>query len=158
MDERFSEKPCGCLSMTEDQMITDVSETLLHLLGYDRFGLCGSLFESILTRSSRLFFQMHYSPLMKLKNRVEGMYLILRTADGKDVPAILHSIRQESAGQWIHECVFYRPRPKLHYQVVTSEKHIDAAPTDKQSTKVLLDKSEIKQRSKDLACSASTPG
>jgi sigma-B regulation protein RsbU (phosphoserine phosphatase) len=105
MDERMNGALSGCLSMDEDHTILAVSQTLLDLLGYDLDGLRGCQFESILIRSSRIFFQIYFFPLIKLNGKIEEMHLSLKSANGIDVPVLLSAVRRECEGRFVHECV-----------------------------------------------------
>jgi phosphoserine phosphatase RsbU/P len=129
MDERLNHAPCGYLSLTEDHNILAVNQTLLSLLGYDREALSGCRFESILTRSSRIFYQIYFFPLIRLNGKVEEMYLTLRAADGLNVPVLLNAVRREQNGVFFHECVLLALRRRLEYeeQIAKSEKAAEKA-------------------------------
>ncbi|WP_020620568.1 hypothetical protein [Paenibacillus daejeonensis] len=100
MDVEFN----ALLYLTEDHIILDADDTLLSLLGYDHKGLCGCQFESILTPASSLFIVLHFQPLMKMQGSVRQMSLILKTANGQDIPVFLHADRQVREGQVMYLC------------------------------------------------------
>lgn len=124
MDERLNHAPCGYLSLTEDHTILTVNDTLLTLLGYERDVLTGCRFESLMTRSSRIFYQIYFFPLMKLNGSIEEMYLTLRSVEGIDVPILLNAVRRELHGIFVHECILLALRRRIEYeeQIVKAEK------------------------------------
>ncbi|MNS21939.1 Phosphoserine phosphatase RsbP [compost metagenome] len=145
MDERLNHAPCGYLSLSEDNTILTVNETLLQLLGFDLQGLRDCHIESILTRPSRILFQLYFMPLIKLNGKIEEMFLILQSASGAEVPVLLSAVRREQDGSPVHDCILMVMRRRMEYeeQIYVAEqaakkageelKRLEAALTKKQN-------------------------
>jgi sigma-B regulation protein RsbU (phosphoserine phosphatase) len=71
VDELLNTAPCGFLSFADDGTITTVNATLLGMLGYERDELTGRGIETILTIGSRIFYQTHFFPLVRLHGSAE---------------------------------------------------------------------------------------
>ncbi|GIP40427.1 hypothetical protein J31TS4_37070 [Paenibacillus sp. J31TS4] len=104
MDQRREPNLYGYLTLAEDHTILEVNETFLNLLGYDSQGLIGSNFESILTRPSRIYYQLHFPPSIKLNRKMNGMYLTIRSIRGDAVPFLLSAVCRQSSGQLVIDC------------------------------------------------------
>ncbi|RUT33427.1 serine/threonine protein phosphatase [Paenibacillus zeisoli] len=116
MDERLDLAPCGYLSLSEDHTILTVNKTLLQLLGFDLQGLRDCHIESILTRSSRILFQLYFMPLIKLNGKIEEMFLVLQSASGTEVPVLLSAVRREENGATVHDCILMIMRRRMEYE------------------------------------------
>ncbi len=95
MDDLLNTAPCGFLSFTDDGRIVLVNDTLLGLLGYGRDELLGRHVESLLPVASRIFYQTHLFPLLKLHDRVEEVYFSLRSRGGTEIPVLANAARHE---------------------------------------------------------------
>ncbi len=83
--------PCYLLSFSDNGLITKVNQQLLQDLGYSRDELVGrEKFEFLLTVGSRIFFQTHFYPLVKMQKEVSEIFLALRTKDGNQLPVLLN--------------------------------------------------------------------
>lgn len=77
---------------------------LLNHLGYSPSDLQAKL-EAILPIASRIFYQTHLFPLLKLQGKVEEIYLSLKTKEDKEIPVLLFGNRILTEGQWLNICV-----------------------------------------------------
>src|SRR3954466_13821756 len=90
--------PCGFLTFDADGTVVDANTALLEMLGAQREEVIGRPFESLLTVSSRIFYQTHLFPLLKLQSSVEELFLTMRCKDGNDVAALTNVARREEGG------------------------------------------------------------
>jgi PAS domain S-box-containing protein len=116
MDDLLNTAPCGFLSFADDGMILMVNATLAALLGHDRDELQGRHIESILPIASRIFYQTHFFPLLKMHGKVEELYLSLRSKSGDDVPVLVNAVRRERAGTVVNDCVFVPMHQRNRYE------------------------------------------
>jgi PAS domain S-box-containing protein len=100
--------PCGFVSFDDAGIVRMVNTTLLEMLGLTRAELVGHHVERILNVGSRIFYQTHFFPLLKLHGHAEEVFLLLRGRTGDDVGAIVNAVRRERGGQWITDCVLLR--------------------------------------------------
>jgi PAS domain S-box-containing protein len=116
MDDLLNTAPCGFLSFTDDGRVVLVNDTLLALLGYGRGELVGRHVESLLPVASRIFYQTHLFPLLRLHDRVEEVYLSLRAKDGTDLPVLVNAARAEREGVVVNDCVLMHMRQRNQYE------------------------------------------
>ena len=100
--------PCGFISFDDNGSVKVVNTTLLGMLGYTREEIVGRHVETILNVGSRIFYQTHLFPLLKLHGRAEELFLLLRPKSGEDIGAIVNAVRRERYGAWVSDCVLLR--------------------------------------------------
>jgi PAS domain S-box-containing protein len=116
MDELLNNAPCGFLVFADDGKIVEVNATLLNLLGYERDELCRLHIEKIFSVAGRIFYQTHFFPLLKLKNKVEEIYLSLRSKSDLDIPVLVNAVRRERDGQVFNDCILMPMRQRNQYE------------------------------------------
>lgn len=117
MAEPFDRAPCGLLSFGSDGVIRHANSALLEMLGASRETLVGQPFESLLTVSSRIFFQTHFFPLLKLQSTVEEIFLTFRRASGEgDVAALVNAVAREEDGEVRYDCALMRLRERRKWE------------------------------------------
>jgi PAS domain S-box-containing protein len=99
MDELLNNAPCGFLVFADDGSIIEANATLIDLLGYERGELLKLHIEKIFSVAGRIFYQTHFFPLLKLKGKVEEIYLDLRSKTGESVPVLVNAARHEREGK-----------------------------------------------------------
>jgi PAS domain S-box-containing protein len=108
--------PCGFVSFGDDGRIRHVNTTLLDRLGYTREALAGRHFETLLGVGSRIFYQTHFFPLLRLHGHAEEIFLLLRTRDGEDVGMLCNALRRERDGAEVTDCVFLEVRERQKFE------------------------------------------
>lgn len=116
MDEILNVAPCGFLSCTDDGTIVLVNTTLLKLLSQELEDLEGKNITSILPIASRIFYQTHFFPLLKVQGRVEEVYFSLRSKQGQDIPMLINAVRQERSGIIVNNCIFIPINQRIQYE------------------------------------------
>lgn len=76
------------------------------MLGRSRADVVGTQFETHLTVSSRIFYQTHFFPLLRLEGGAAEIFLSLRKHDGGALAALVNAVRRERAGVLTNECIF----------------------------------------------------
>jgi sigma-B regulation protein RsbU (phosphoserine phosphatase) len=129
MDDLLDTGPCGFLTLRDDGSIEAVNATLLTWLGQSREGLLDHHVDAVLPVASRIFFQTHIFPLLKLQGRAEEIYLSLRSADGTQQPVLLNAVRRERTGQHLSDCVVVpmRQRHKFEEEILQSRRMAEEA-------------------------------
>ena len=129
MDELFNNAPCGFLAFADDGKIDEVNATLLALLGYEREELSGLHVEKIFPAAGRIFYQTHFFPLLKLKEKVEEIYLDLRSKTGESIPVLVNAARRERGGALFYDCIFVPMRQRNQYEdeILRAKKEAEAA-------------------------------
>ncbi len=129
LDSLIDGAPCGFLSFLDDGTLTAVNQTLLDMLGVARADLMGRHADSILSVGSRIFYQTHLFPLLRLQGRAEEIFLLLRPRAGPDIGALVSAVRRERAGQWVTDAVVMRvqERQKFEAALLRAKKEAEEA-------------------------------
>ncbi|MCF0055216.1 ATP-binding protein [Dyadobacter sp. CY356] len=98
--------PCGCIVFNENGTITYANHMVCTVLGYKREDLLGQSVEIMLTLSSRIFYQTHFFPLLKLNEQVSEIFLTLRSESGRPVPMMVNAKLTSESAQPGYVCVF----------------------------------------------------
>ena len=116
MDDVLNTAPCGFLSFADDSKIAAVNATLLDTLGYEFDELQGRHVETFLTVASRIFYETHFFPLLKLHGRVEEVYISLSAKNGTEIPVLANATRRERDGGIVYDCILIQMRQRNHYE------------------------------------------
>jgi signal transduction histidine kinase len=109
--------PCGFLTFADDGTVLTANATLLEMLGLSHDAVVGQRFETLLTVSSRIFYQTHLLPMLKLQPTVEELFLTLRYGDGaSDVAVLTNVAKRDEAGATVYDCVFMRLRERRKWE------------------------------------------
>jgi len=104
--------PCGILSFGDDGIVRSANSGMGEIVGRDHPGLIGRPIEEILTVGSRIFYQTHWFPLLRLHGRADEIFLLLRDRAGEEVGALVNAARHGDA----YICVFMRVRERQKYE------------------------------------------
>lgn len=121
--------PGGFVSFTDDGTVTAVNSTLLEMLGLDRENVVGRHIEKILTVGSRVFYQTHLFPLLRMHGHAEEIFIMLRAGDGHDESALMNAVRRQEGKEWLTHCIFIRVRERKKFEeaLVRARKEAEAA-------------------------------
>ena len=99
-DDLYEHAPSGYLSVLPDGTIVRINQTLLDWLGYTRDALVARVtFQSLLSIGSRMYYETHYAPLLRMQGFVKEIALDLRGADGRTLPVLVNAReRRDEAG------------------------------------------------------------
>src|SRR5688500_7595232 len=98
--ELLDHAPCGFVSFGDDGEILVANHTLATMLGYEPDILVGRPVETLLTTPTRIFYQTHFFPMLRLHGRADEMFLTLRSQDGTPVHVLGNASRVERDGVW----------------------------------------------------------
>ena len=108
LDPLLDAAPCGFISFLDDGRVCVANRTLLDMLGYSLEEVRDRHVESILAVGSRIFYQTHFFPLLRLHGRADEIFLLLRGKGGEDVAVLANAVRRERGGEWITDVVMLR--------------------------------------------------
>ena len=130
--------------------ILQVNETLANWLGYEQGQLRGVHIDKILSLASRIFYNTHFFPLVRLHGRAEEIFLNLRTREGEDVPMISNTVRQHGDGGWENVTAFIRvyQRKKFEEEILNARRAAELALKENKELQTLS--KELEQRSLEL--------
>jgi sigma-B regulation protein RsbU (phosphoserine phosphatase) len=112
----LDEAPCGFVSFADDGTVRAVNRTLLEMLGFAREELVGRHVEAILNVGSRIFYQTHFFPLLRLHGRAEEIFLLLRAKNGEDVATLVNAARRQRGGEWLTDCVLMEVKERRKFE------------------------------------------
>jgi PAS domain S-box-containing protein len=154
VDDLLNTAPCGFLSFADDGTVTRVNATLLEMLGQERDELVGHHVERILTVGSRIFYQTHWFPLLRLHGRAEEIFLMLRSREGEEIGTLVNAVRRERGGGVAYDCVLMRVRERQKYEEEllrarrAAEK--DRAEIEEQATKLREANQQLEEQAIEL--------
>lgn len=96
-EELYEQAPCGYLSTTPDGIIVRVNQTLLDWLGHTREALVGSRLQTLLTVGSKIYYETHYAPLLRMQGQVNEIALELIDAEARMLPVIINARQRRNA-------------------------------------------------------------
>ncbi|HUP29735.1 MAG TPA: ATP-binding protein [Usitatibacter sp.] len=94
----LDDAPCGFFSLGDDGRLQLANATLGRMLGASREAVVGRHVDSLFTPASRIFYQTHVYPMLKLELRVQEIYVSLRTQAGEELPVLLNGLRTQRGG------------------------------------------------------------
>ena len=117
LGELLDTAPCGFITFDDDGTVVVVNATLCHRLGYAFEELIGQKLETILTVATRLFYQTHLFPLLKLHGEASEIFLLLRAKDGETVGVLCNAVRRSRSGAtFATECILVEVRERRKYE------------------------------------------
>jgi phosphoserine phosphatase RsbU/P len=116
MNDLLNIAPCGVVLFNDAGIIVTTNETLNKWLGYEDAQLAGKKVEVILSLASRIFYNTHWFPLIKLHARADEIFLNLITKEKQDLPVLSNTIRFENKGEWENFSVFIPLRERQKYE------------------------------------------
>ena len=97
MDPLLDSAPFGFLVALDDGYVEAANQTLADLLGTKKEVLISGHVDNLLTSPSRIFYQTHFFPILKLQGQVNEVYVSMRARNGDEVPVLLNARRREAA-------------------------------------------------------------
>ena len=116
MDPLLDTAPCGFLSVRENGSIHMVNRTLQEWLGFPLDELQGQQMDTILPAASRIFYQTHLFPLLRIQGHAEEVYFPLRRQNGGDIPMLVNAARREEDGDIAYHFVFMPMHQRDEYE------------------------------------------
>lgn len=146
----FDNAPFGYFSFFDDGTLHIVNETLCSLLGYTKEELAHKNVESIFTLSTRIFFQTHFFPLVKMHGHAEEIFVSLLASTGSHVPVLLNAKREEPEGKAFTSCAFIvvANRKKFEDELIAARKQAENAL--RENTLLLKAKAELQIQTEQL--------
>lgn len=116
MDKLLDIAPCGYLSFKDDGVICLANQTLSDWLGFSRGELEGRNIEHIFPVSTKIFYNTHFFPIVKLHSRAEEIFLMLSTKDKRSIPVLANAERRMENGVHTIHCVFIQVQQRRKYE------------------------------------------
>lgn len=96
--EHIDFSPSGYFLFGDDGIIRAVNKSFCDLLQWRKDEITGKSVENILTVSSRIFYQTHLFPLLRMHGHAEEIYITLAKRDSLQLPVLLNVQKVEEHG------------------------------------------------------------
>ncbi|GAA4343791.1 sensor histidine kinase [Flaviaesturariibacter amylovorans] len=129
MDAYLDRAPCLYFCCDEDGLLLDVNDTLARKLQYEREALVGRKVDILFTLATRIFFQTHFFPLLRMQHHAEEIYITLKGTDGTELPVLVNVERQDDGGR-IRYCyvgIALYHRKKFEDELIAAKKAAETA-------------------------------
>jgi PAS domain S-box-containing protein len=95
----YEHAPCGYFSATDDGLIVKANATFLAMTGYSREQFLGRIrLLDLLGIGSRILFETHLRPLLRMQGFVREIAVDLVCADRRQIPVLLNAIERRQGG------------------------------------------------------------
>jgi PAS domain S-box-containing protein len=92
LDELYEHAPCGYLSTLPDGTIVKVNQTFVEWTGATReVLLAGTKFQTLLSIGSRIYYETHYAPLLRMQGFANEVAFEITRQDGRVLPVLVNS-------------------------------------------------------------------
>jgi len=149
-DHLFNIIPCGIFCFADDGNVVEVNDTLCSILHYSPADLRGSNVEKIFTLSTRIFFQTHLFPLVKMRGHAEEIFLTMLSSKAEHLPVLLNAKRITIQEEMITCCAFIivPNRKKFEDELVSSRNTAQKAL--RENTELIQAKEELFKHTEKL--------
>jgi signal transduction histidine kinase len=97
-EDLYEHAPCGYLSTLPDGTIARVNTTFVEWLDAPREVLLGGTkFQALLTIGSRIYYETHYAPLLRMQGFANEIALDVVRSDGRILPVLVNSRQKRDA-------------------------------------------------------------
>ncbi|MBD2704841.1 PAS domain S-box protein [Spirosoma sp. BT702] len=114
--EQLNQLPGGYFCFSDEGTIVQINQSLLEQLGYEASDVLGQSIERLLPIASRIFYQTHFYPLLKLQGKAEEIFLSLRMKTGEALPVLLNAATIRQDDRLLHQCVCLTVRQRQKYE------------------------------------------
>jgi signal transduction histidine kinase len=130
VDPLLDRAPCGFIVVSDDGAIEIGNTTFAQMIGAaDAKALAGRRIDGILSTPSRIFYQTHVFPTLKLQGRVHEIYLSLVDASGGELPVLVNAQRARRQGAAVSEWAVMpmHQRSELENEIIQAQRVAEAS-------------------------------
>ncbi len=146
----WSSAPCGLLSFTDDGCIEAINDSLLEMLGHARGEVSGRHVETLLSLASRIFYQTHLFPMLRMQGKAKELHLALRPKRGEDIPVLVNAIRVEREGAFVNHCALMPVRERSKYEDELLKAKRAAEDALRSNAELIRARQELELRAREL--------
>jgi signal transduction histidine kinase len=128
VNDLLNQAPCGFLTVGDDGHIRYANQTLAEALELERDDIVGRHVDSILTVPSRVFYQTHVFPTLRLQRKINEVYLSLVARHG-ELPVLLNAARRATPEEDLSDWALMpmRQRDEYENEILRARKNAEAA-------------------------------
>lgn len=154
MDNRLNYAPCGFIAITYDGVITEVNQTFLEWMGYERVNLIHQHIEFLMSMPNRMIFHSYFYPNINLNDHVEELFISLKHHTGEAIPFLLNGKKYVTGEGECIDCILVPMKKRVDYELElrSAKKQLEAAYFEKDQALVKLEQIhlEIEQKQQEL--------
>lgn len=109
LEDLYENAPCGYLSLRPDGRIVKANQTFCRWTGYASDEMIGKRLHDFLNIASRIFYETHFAPLLRMQGFFNEVALDLIKKDGEPFPVLVNAVERtdaEGKPQFIRLTVF----------------------------------------------------
>ncbi|HYE56001.1 MAG TPA: ATP-binding protein [Chitinophagaceae bacterium] len=150
IEQLFDNAPCGYFSFFDDRSIFLTNETFCSLTGYTKEELAGKDVETVFTIATRIFFQTHFFPMLKMHGQAEEIFITLLAKDKQHLPVLLNAKRLAWQERQLTSCAFIvvPNRKKFEDELVAARKAAETAL--RENSELVKARTELEQYAAEL--------
>lgn len=140
LDDPLDTAPCGYLSFTDDGTIERINRTFSDLLEYEPAEIEGHKIDNLLPIASRIFYQTHFFPLLKMQGKVTEIYFSVRTKSRIDIPMLVNAVRRQKKEIFVNDCILIPIHQRIRYEdeILHAQKAAEAARLAREQAEIAL--------------------
>ncbi len=127
IQDYLDEAPCIFFAFDEEGILGAVNQTLCAMLGYSREALPGKNLSAIVTLATRIFFQTHFFPLLRLKGEASEIFITLLSQNGDEWPMMINVKRHSVTQQLVGIGISIQNRNKYEEGIIAAKKFAEKA-------------------------------
>lgn len=132
MLDQLNFAPCGYLIINRQGNILAMNQTLKRMIDFDEHGPKLEHIHDLLTKSSLLYYQTYFLPLLDVTGAVNEIYLTLRRPPGK-IPVLMSAVEHEVNGYKQIECAVMEMSVRDEYEAELFQEKRNAIRTLKET-------------------------
>lgn len=148
MLEQLDLAPCGYLIINRDGKIQAMNQTLKRMVGLDERKETPEHIHALLTKSSLLYYQTYFLPLLDVTGSVNEIYLTLKRNQER-MPALMSAVEREVDGESRIECAIMAMSVRDAYEAELLQEKRNAVRTLKETDEANLKLQKLLQEVED---------
>jgi sigma-B regulation protein RsbU (phosphoserine phosphatase) len=150
MEKLLELAPFFFFAISEEGHLTAINDNLCRQLGYNADELKGQKVETIFTVATKIFYQTHFFPLLKMQGHTNEIFVSLQTKEKQEIPVILNAETKEIDGKKIHLYAGMQVsnRKKFEEELIAAKRAAESALLE--NTALIEAKTELDSRLHEL--------
>jgi sigma-B regulation protein RsbU (phosphoserine phosphatase) len=147
MEDLYEDAPFGYLTLSSDGRIFRVNRTLSGWLGLTSERLVGKRFQELLSLASRMVYETHTAPLLRMQGGFDEVAIDLITAKGDKLPMIAHAVeRRDGDGHPLFTRISLSPGGlRRRYELQLADAKAKSVKAEQESRRSLLAEQETSE-------------
>ncbi|MGN6166188.1 MAG: ATP-binding protein [Flavisolibacter sp.] len=150
MENYFEQGPGIYFSLTDDGCLLDINQHLCSCLHYEKKELVGKKTDILFTVATRIFYETHFFPLLKMQGHAEEIFITLKKSNGDALPIMINGERRKIDGRAVILCagIVVHNRKKFEDELIAAKKKAELALQE--NTALAEARERLQQHSEEL--------